>query len=178
MKISVAGTGYVGMSIATLLAQHNDVTAVDVAQLSIEMTKCYAEAFKVRDKINAVCIDSNWIRKQQGEIFDGFYCSNVIDVVPFEVAKDIIKHSARVVRKGSLVVFSLNYYINPLEMEKRGATIDGKSIYINGVLRLLSLKDEEWLEIFKEYYDIIELDYFAWPGEAKETRRIFVLKKR
>ena len=30
MKISVAGTGYVGLSIATLLAQHNDVTAVDV----------------------------------------------------------------------------------------------------------------------------------------------------
>ena len=30
MKIAVAGTGYVGVSIATLLAQHNEVTAVDV----------------------------------------------------------------------------------------------------------------------------------------------------
>ena len=30
MKIAVAGTGYVGLSIATLLAQHNDVLAVDV----------------------------------------------------------------------------------------------------------------------------------------------------
>ncbi len=30
MNIAVAGTGYVGMSIATLLAQHNHVTAVDV----------------------------------------------------------------------------------------------------------------------------------------------------
>ena len=29
-NIAVAGTGYVGMSIATLLAQHNRVTAVDV----------------------------------------------------------------------------------------------------------------------------------------------------
>ena len=29
-KIAVAGTGYVGLSVATLLAQHNQVTAVDV----------------------------------------------------------------------------------------------------------------------------------------------------
>ena len=29
MNIAVAGTGYVGMSIATLLAQHNHVTAVE-----------------------------------------------------------------------------------------------------------------------------------------------------
>ena len=37
MKISVAGTGYVGMSIATLLAQHNVVTAVDVVPSRVDM---------------------------------------------------------------------------------------------------------------------------------------------
>ena len=37
MKISVAGTGYVGLSIATLLAQHNDVTAVDVVPQRVDM---------------------------------------------------------------------------------------------------------------------------------------------
>ena len=36
MKIAVAGTGYVGMSIATLLAQHNRVVAVDVVPDKVE----------------------------------------------------------------------------------------------------------------------------------------------
>ncbi len=36
MKIAVAGTGYVGMSMATLLAQHNDVVAVDVIPEKVE----------------------------------------------------------------------------------------------------------------------------------------------
>ena len=37
MKISVAGTGYVGLSIATLLAQHNEVTAVDIVPERVEL---------------------------------------------------------------------------------------------------------------------------------------------
>ena len=36
MKIAVAGTGYVGMSIATLLAQHNEVVAVDIVAEKVE----------------------------------------------------------------------------------------------------------------------------------------------
>ena len=36
LKIAVAGTGYVGLSIATLLAQHHEVTAVDVVPEKVE----------------------------------------------------------------------------------------------------------------------------------------------
>lgn len=37
MKIAVAGTGYVGLSMAVLLAQHNQVVAVDVIPQKVEM---------------------------------------------------------------------------------------------------------------------------------------------
>lgn len=36
LKIAVAGTGYVGLSMATLLAQHHQVTAVDVVAEKVE----------------------------------------------------------------------------------------------------------------------------------------------
>lgn len=37
LKIAVAGTGYVGLSIATLLSQHHHVTAVDIVPEKVEL---------------------------------------------------------------------------------------------------------------------------------------------
>lgn len=37
MKIAIAVTGYVGLSIATLLSQHNHVTAVDIVPEKVEL---------------------------------------------------------------------------------------------------------------------------------------------
>ena len=47
-RIAVAGTGYVGLSLAVLLAQHNDVTAVDVAPEKVE--KLNAWESPIRDE--------------------------------------------------------------------------------------------------------------------------------
>lgn len=37
MKIAVAGTGYVGLSLSVLLAQHNEVNAVDIIPEKVDM---------------------------------------------------------------------------------------------------------------------------------------------
>lgn len=37
MNIAVAGTGYVGLSLATLLSQHHHVTAVDIVKEKVDL---------------------------------------------------------------------------------------------------------------------------------------------
>lgn len=56
IKIAVAGTGYVGMSIATLLSQHHQVTAVDVIPEKVE---------KINNKISP--IQDDYIEKYLAE---------------------------------------------------------------------------------------------------------------
>ena len=55
-KIAVAGTGYVGLSLATLLAQHNEVIAVDVIPEKVE---------KINNKISP--IQDDFIEKYLAE---------------------------------------------------------------------------------------------------------------
>ena len=48
MKITVAGTGYVGLSLSVLLSQHNEVYAVDIAQSKIDLLN--SRKSPIRDK--------------------------------------------------------------------------------------------------------------------------------
>lgn len=45
--IAVAGTGYVGLSIATLLSQHHQVTAVDIIPEKVDMITTASPQFRM-----------------------------------------------------------------------------------------------------------------------------------
>ena len=69
MRIAIAGTGYVGLSIATLLAQHNEVRAVDVVPEKVEMINRrqspiqdeYIEKYLTEKALNLTAtLDAEW----------------------------------------------------------------------------------------------------------------------
>lgn len=46
-KIAVAGTGYVGLSIATLLSQHHEVVAIDIVPEKVDLINNKNHRFKM-----------------------------------------------------------------------------------------------------------------------------------
>ena len=170
-----AGAGWASVMLAKMNA--DKVTSAEVSINAIDVIKYYSEAFEVSDKIIPLHIDENWLGNEEENKYDGFFSSNVIDVIPLEMSKEIIRSSALVTKKDATTIFSLNYYIDNELLDKLGYEHEGPHIFMDGVLRLTSLSDEEWTELFKQYYKDVKLIYFAWPGEKSEKRRLFILKK-
>ena len=104
MKIAVAGTGYVGLSIATLLAQHNEVIAVDIIPEKVDMINKrispiqdeYIEKFFAEKELNLTATLDGASAYQDAEIvviaaptnydpvknfFDTHHIEDVIDLV-------------------------------------------------------------------------------------------------
>lgn len=154
-----------------------NVKAVDLSKNAIDRLKEMSTAFGVAEQIDGEVIDSDWLLSQEGQ-FDGFFSSNVIDVVPLEIAETIIEGAYRATVPGAMVIFSLNFYHDPNELKNRGFEIQDRYCYLGGVLRLNLLKDEEWLNLFSPYFDLVRLDHYAWPQEKTSTRRLFILKHR
>lgn len=156
-----------------------DVTVADAASGAIQTAKYYASAYDVERQLHAVCSDSGWLKNIPANTYDGFFCSNVLDVIPTETAIDIIRESARITSSNASVIIGLNFYLSPDAAAERGMKLnDGSRLYVDGILRLVSCTDEEWTELFSPWYDVERLEYFAWPGEELEIRRLFYLKNR
>ena len=75
LKIAVAGTGYVGLSIATLLSQHHKVTAVDIIPEKVELinNKKSPIADRVLEIAGAYEANDSWDESKEKEVVVGVY---------------------------------------------------------------------------------------------------------
>ena len=163
MKIAVAGTGYVGLSMATLLAQHNKVTAVDIVPEKVEMInnrkspiqdeyieKYFAEkeldlratldaqtAYKDADFV-IIAAPTNY--DSQKNFFDTSAVESVIDLV-----LDINPDAVMVIKSTIPVGFCRSMYVKYAKRFQKDASLEGKKFNL--------LFSPEFLRESKALYD-------------------------
>lgn len=154
------------------------VTAADAAPNAAEAAGFIAELFGVSGRVHPVLSYDGWLASVPEGTYDGLILSNVLDVVPPETAEELLRLICRAAAPGARVVIGLNYYLSPEAAGKKGMGLeDGRMLYVDGVLRLVSRTDEEWAELFSPFFTVERLEHFAWPGETEERRRLFRLRK-
>ena len=99
MKIAIAGTGYVGLSIATLLAQHHEVVAVDIIEEKVE---------KINNKISPI----------QDEYIEKYLAEKELDLVATLDAKEAYKDAEFVVIAAPTNYDSKTQYFDTSAVEK------------------------------------------------------------
>ena len=155
------------------------VTAVDVAPHAAEAARQNTVRYEIESHVEVRHVETDWLKKVPAETYDGLICSNVLDVIPPETAKEIICEAARIVTEEASVIIGMNYYLAPDQADAKGIKLkDGRKVYMDGVLRLVSYSDEEWTELFGQYFEVEKIDHFAWSGEQTERRRLFFLKRK
>ncbi len=156
-----------------------NVLAVDLGEGLIETANFFKDLYEVNDLVKTEVVKPDWISGVETSTFDGLVCSNVLDVVPLETAENLVKEMHRICKKNAMVVIGLNFYMSPKMTKERNIDlVDGRYLFVNDVLRLSSLSDLEWEKLFTSFFEVVKLDYFAWPGEKKESRRLFILKNK
>ncbi len=172
------GCGNGWAAVAAAKSGCEDVTAADAAPNAAEAAGFIAELFDVSDRVHPVLSYDGWLASVPEGTYDGLILSNVLDVVPPETAEELLRLICRAAAPGARVVIGLNYYLSPEAAgEKSMGFEDGRMLYVDGVLRLVSRTDEEWAELFSPFFTVERLEHFAWPGETEERRRLFRLRK-
>ncbi|MDC7294848.1 hypothetical protein NXH67_15125 [Butyrivibrio sp. DSM 10294] len=68
-------------------------------------------------------------------------------------------------------------YLSPEIAKSKDYTVkEDRYLFVDKILRLVLMSDEEWTSLLSEYFTVTKLDHFSWPGEETETRRLFFLQ--
>lgn len=171
------GRGWAGICLA--LAGCKDVTCADVSENAVEAVRYLRQLLGMDKGFRALHIAQDWLAGEPADSFDGITSTNVLDVIPESVSREIIREMARVVTPEGKVVIAMNYYMEPVDNPEKNIVIrNGNHVYMNGILRMVTFTDDEWTEIFSEYFNVEKLTHYAWNGEERKRRRFFVLGRK
>lgn len=170
-----------GSGWASLIMAHHgctDITAADPAENAVKAVMDAAAHYRMAEQIHPMQITPQWLESVPDRMYEGIFCSNVLDVIPEKTADEILRQFSRIAKDDADLVIGLNYYLSPQAARAKNMELaDGRYLYAGGILRLVSRTDEEWEEFFSPYFTVKCLKYFAWPQETEKTRRLFYLKK-
>lgn len=155
-----------------------NVLGVDVVPNAIESAGYYVKTFQETEHIKLKTVSTNWLKEQSENQFEHALSMNVLDVVPDEVAKDIICDLSKVCKKGATLLIGMNPCFEGEELTKDGCTYKDHYLFVNDILRVNNHTDEEWSKLFSAYFKVERVEHFKWDGEPKERRRLFYLSNK
>ncbi|MDD5934149.1 MAG: class I SAM-dependent methyltransferase [Clostridiales bacterium] len=122
--------------------------------------------------------DTEDLKQMDEESFDGIILSNVLDVVPEEVAVSIMNELERILVKGGYMFVKLNPYYSKEKMKEYGFKHLKDNLYTDGgVLRLRQIDTLTWHKIFEKQFEIERYLEFPYPWQ-EGMNRLFLLKKK
>ena len=151
------------------------VLGVDVSPNAIKSAGYYANAFKAQNNIKFEAVSPDWLSNQTENQFDYAYSMNVLDVVPDEIAENIILGLAKVCKKGAKLLIGMNPCFEGAELSGEGRKYEDHYLFINDILRVNNHTDEEWKQMLSKYFTVDRLEHFKWDPEKSERRRLFYL---
>ena len=170
------GSGWASVIFAKSGAQK--ITGVDVAPNAVVSAGYYVKAFQAENSIKLEAVSTDWLNKQEEAQFDHAFCLNVLDVVPDEVAEEIICGLSKICKNGATLLIGLNPCFEGPELTREGCEYKDHYLFVNGILRVNNHSDDEWTQMFSEHFKVERLEHFKWDVEASERRRLFYLAKK
>ena len=167
---SLMYTNLYGKKVSFCLGLDTSINAINLAKENIKLSKLENINFELSSNASLDLINDN--------SFDGIICSNVLDVLPIDVAKGIITNIDRILCPNGYIFLKFNYYVSEeLKSRIKGMVNMGENCYsLNGVLRLHNEPIEYWKKLFKDYKVINETEFERIKDAPLD--RILILQKK
>lgn len=150
---------------------------VDRSNIGIQFCKEMTKLNHIRN-LDFIVGDITYVSQMEEESFDGVILSNVLDVVPDEIANNIYQEVTRLLRPNGLLFMKLNPYLSKEELTDYEYKNMQENLYEkDGVLRLRQVDTTGWKHQFEKEYQVERYLEFEYPWQVG-LNRLFLLRKK